>query len=343
MSSVSKQVQHSIQPLLRDAAEQRLQRLAAFSFSSRDREKFVQHLVALLPIAGRHISDEAWTNFLQQAKDSNIDPRLIVVLQQSVAGDNAAPGKDPDTVWVPTSDVLLGVIGGPKLAAMICAAGMKEMMRVDRLGVVNNARPTQLSLRPAWKQLAYIFDIFYPATQVDLLLQVKPRESDGANIGLAFDELLDMHLAGLVESGTFSCMNQWLWREPSKRSAYFDILSNAYTMAGSPDQPTYFQEICRSAMPSFGLGLANWRHNCQGSRNFIFRSLAYEIRTNGTGNLKTFSYAIRRTLKNDVLTHEELEDFTKKLNLRMDKGMPLGHAVSMWIDENTKESTCLIS
>jgi hypothetical protein len=187
------------------------------------------------------------------------------------------------------------------------------------------------------------FQYFFPTTQVDLLLQMKPREPDGANIGLAFDQLLDMHLAGLVESDTFSLIDQWLWREPSKRSAYFDILSNLYTMAGSPDQPTYFQKICLRAMPYSKPAFGNWRHNSRESRNFLFRSLAYEIRTNGTGNLKTFSNAIRVTLENDFLTNEELEDFTKKLNLRMDKGMPLEHAVSMWIDENTKESSCVIS
>jgi hypothetical protein len=120
---------------------------------------------------------------------------------------------------------------------------MKEMMRVGRLDAVSNARPTQLSLRPAWKQLANLFDILQPLSQVDLFLQVKPRESDSANIGLAFDQLLHMHLVGLVKSGGFSYMNQCLRQEPRKRSAYFDILSDVYTMAGSPDQRTYFQEI----------------------------------------------------------------------------------------------------
>jgi hypothetical protein len=157
LASVSKQVQHSIQPLLRDAAEQRL---GAFSFSPRDLEKSVRDLVALLRIAGRHISDEAWTNFLQKAEASNIDPRLIVVLRLSVAGENTAPGKHPDTVWVATSDIWPEVISGTETAWLICAAGMKEMMRVERLGVVSNVGPTQLGIRPAWKQLASIFNIF---------------------------------------------------------------------------------------------------------------------------------------------------------------------------------------
>lgn len=37
-----------------------------------------------------------------------------------------------------------------------------------------------------------------------LILQVKPRELDGENIGLAFGELVHMHLANLVKLGGFS-------------------------------------------------------------------------------------------------------------------------------------------
>jgi hypothetical protein len=338
LASVSREIQTLTQPLLGDAADSELR-----ACSPLDLQKSLQHLAALLHVAGHHISDQAWTDFLQGVEAICIDPRLVNFLLLSLARDDAALRKRADVVALANSTMSHREINGPETARLICAAGMKQLMSMERLGRVGNAMPNQLSHRRGWKQLAHLFRLFTPKNQVDVLLQLKARNSDGANIRAAFDELLATHVAGLVESGRFMLLHRSLAGEPAKRSAYFGILSDAYTMAASPDQLTYFQQACQQTMQPTGIASEPWRRSGRENCNFLFRALAYEIRTNLTENLKTYSFAIRRELQLFFLTGAEVNDFTKKLNVRMDQGMPLEDAVSLWIDENRNPGSCVIS
>ena len=338
LASVSKQVQHLIHALLPDATGREFRALSLHNPGD-----FVQRLAALLRLGSHYISNEDWTNFLQAVKGSNIDRKLVVDLMLSLAPRDAVIRDHPDTLAI--SGHHSYQTNNPEFAALICAAGMKHLMREERLGGAENAQPIQLSNRPGWKRLVGLFRIFSPADQMNVLLQIKPRELDGENMGLAFDELVDMHLANLVKLGGFSYTNPWLWQEPpAKRDAYFDILSSAYSMAPSPDRVTYFQDsnMCLGT-PPFGLGKGPWRQHTPAHCRFVFRLLAYETRTNLAQNLKTFSNAIRNEVEFDFLTEAEFSYFTKKLNVRVDQGMLLEDAVSKWIDENRGADSCVIS
>jgi hypothetical protein len=344
LARVSKQVQHSIQALLPEAIGQELRALSLHNSGD-----FVERLAVLLRLGGHHISNEDWTNFLQAVKSSDIDPRLVVVLLLSLARQDAALRKHPDTIAISLSPIYAYRNVDPyrndrsKFATIICVAGMKQLMRVERLGSGNNTKPIQLSNRPGWKRLVDLFKLLTPVDQASLLLQVKPREADGANITLSFEELVGMHLVDLVASQGFIYLDRLLWKEPGgKRNAYFDILANAYTMARSPEHVTYFQEMDGGTL-SVTLGLESWKIHSREHNQFVFRVLAYETRTNLSQNSRTFSNAIRSEVQPDFLTEAELNDFTEKLNVRVDQGMLLEDAVSMWIDENRNASSCVIS
>jgi hypothetical protein len=113
-------------------------------------------------------------------------------------------------------------------------------------------------------------------------------------------------------------------------------------MARSPDDVPYFQEMCQQTMQSIGLHCGPWRQDRRGNCNFLFR-LAYEIRTNLSGNLKTLSNAVRVQIESGFLTTADLKDFTMKLTVRIDRGMLMEDAVSIWIDENLDPGSCVIS
>lgn len=179
----------------------------------------MERLAVLLRVGGQHIAGGDWTTFLQAAKTSGIDSRLVIVLMLSLAGKGAALRKRPDTVAVETSTMHSEDIHGTECAALICATGMKQLMHVERSANVSNVVPIQPGNSSGWMQLVKLFSAFDPFDQVDLLLRVKPRASDGAKLSHAFDALIDMHLAGLVASGGFPYLNGLLWIQPRKRLA----------------------------------------------------------------------------------------------------------------------------
>jgi hypothetical protein len=336
-ANVSKQVQHVTQALLPEATGRELHALTLDE--PRD---FEDRLAVLLRVGGHHITDEDWTDFLQAVESSKIYQRLVVVLLLSLARQDAALRKHPGTTAIAASRIESCQIEHSKDATLICAAGMKQLMHLERLGGNTTAKPIQLSTSHGWKQLVDLFKMLGSVAQVNLLLQVRPREKDGENIRLAFDELVDMHLASLVESGGFPFMDRLLWQEPPKRAAYFDILADAYTMARSPEQVSYFQEMRLGSSPH-GLVSGPWRQDMREHCRFVFRLLAYETRTNLDNNQDRGSNAIQRAVVPVFLGKAELKDFTAKLDVRIDRGMLLEDAVDMWIEENRNAGKCVIS
>jgi hypothetical protein len=337
LARVSKQVQHSIQTLLPEAIRHELRAL-----STHYSDNIVEPLAILLRLGGHHISDEDWTNFLRKC-NSFIDQMLAVVLLKALTRQDAAIRKHPYTIEIARSRIHPHNYYNLKFATMHCAAVMKQLMRMERMESVDNAKPFQRSTSPEWKQLGDIFRILSPAEQIDLLLQVEPREMDCENNGLAFDELVAIHLDFLAKPNSFATTDRLLWRgPPAKRAAYFDILSNAYKMARTPEHPTYFQEIF-SGKTYVGLAGKPWREDTPEHCRFVLRLLAYETRTNLVRNPKTFAHAIKSEVEGNFLSWTELIDFNKTVNVRIGQGMRLEDAVNMWIDENRNPSGCVIS
>jgi hypothetical protein len=335
-ASVNKQVQHSMQALLAEAAAQELRALCLDKPGD-----VVERLSVLLRRGGHHVSNEDWTNFLRGFPF--IGQLLFVALLETLARPEAAIRRHPDTIESAHHRVHPGKFYDLKFATLHYAAVIKQLMRVERMGSIDNAKPVQPSTRHDWKQLFDIFRIFSPSAQIELLLHVKPREMDGENSGLAFDELVAIHLDFLAKPDSFADTNRLLWQgPPAKRAAYFDILSNAYKMARAPDQPTYFQEICLSKT-YVGLAPKPWREDTPEHCRFVLRLLAYETRTNLVRNPKTFTHAIKSQVEGSFLSWLELIDFNKTVNVRIAQGMRLEVAVNMWIDENRNAGSCVIS
>ncbi len=93
LASVSGQMQHMVRAQLGDATRRELLRLTPTPAGD-----FVEPLCALLSAGAQHIAEEDWTKYLQSAGDAGISPLLLQALLLSLATEDAALRKHPDTL-----------------------------------------------------------------------------------------------------------------------------------------------------------------------------------------------------------------------------------------------------
>lgn len=339
LASVSGQMQHMVRAQLGDATRRELLRLTPTPAGD-----FVEPLCALLSAGAQHIAEEDWTKYLQSAGDAGISPLLLQALLLSLATEDAALRKHPDTLAAASQKKYSSLINGWGCVVRVCAAGMKQLMRLEARRNPGDAQPVQLKNSRGWQYLVELYQPLFPVSQLRLLLSVRPQALDREGNRRAFDGLVANHLANMLESNNFFEISARVLKEPEICAAYFKLLSDACAVAPPGSDITYFQKICGKR--AGGLVSGHWKNDTPEHCNFVLRLLAYETLANlardSNGGTR-WSNAIWSHVRPDYLSHLEFEDFSETMKDCINREMRLEDAVSLWITENLVGSRCVIS
>jgi hypothetical protein len=197
--------------------------------------------------------------------------------------------------------------------------------------------------RPGWKKLVGLFAQCDADAQIKLLLAVRPSIYDKVQINHAFEELVAEHIVSLTKDRFF--IIHFGDYTDDLINDYLNSLADCFALAPSPGEPAYLVSLITREHPTSPLLLAwlmPWKNYLRGQCNLVFRLLAAEIRGNKAIDKDGFKPIESQALKG-FINPKELARFTQKLNTRMDHGMQLENAVSLWLDENTAPGKCVVS